>query len=111
MTKSQVSRQVELSLGGQMIRLRSDADEVYLKKLASYVDRKITSISKQTRTVSTQRVALLAALDIADEFFRSRERARGFRANVRSRSSKLLTLLESQPGDGKGAGAEVTRQL
>ncbi|MFH1809780.1 MAG: cell division protein ZapA [Pseudomonadota bacterium] len=107
MTKPQVHRQVELNLGGQTIRLRSDADEAYLGRLASYVDRKITTISRQTRTVTSQRAALLAALDIADEFFRSRERAQGFRNEVRERSSRLLNLLESQASSAEESPAAV----
>ena len=44
----------------------SDAD--YILKLAEYVDAKMRAVSEQTHTVDTARLAVLAALNIADEY-------------------------------------------
>ncbi|HUJ95586.1 MAG TPA: cell division protein ZapA, partial [Terriglobales bacterium] len=37
-------------------------------KLAEYVDAKMRAVSEQTHTVDTARLAVLAALNIADEY-------------------------------------------
>ena len=96
---TQARKQLAVTIAGQNIRVKSDGDDVYLQTLARYVEKKIQDISRQTRTVTTQRVALLAAMDIADEFFRAREMARGFRREVRERSQRMLDLLETQPAE------------
>lgn len=95
MEKQTASRHMEVTMVGQKFRVRSDADEVYVQSLANYVDKKIAEISRQTRAVTTRQVALLAALDIADEYFRARERSHDFRREVRRRSLRLLEMLEN----------------
>ncbi len=48
--------------------MRGDLDEKYIQKLAAYLDDKMRSIAGRTRTVDSLRVAILAALNIADEY-------------------------------------------
>ena len=48
--------------------MRGDLDEVYIQKLAQYLDSKMRAIADRTRTVDSLRVAVLAALNIADEY-------------------------------------------
>jgi len=95
-SKTGPRQQMEVTLSGQKVRVKTDADEKYVRSLAAYVDKKIAEISRQTRTVTTQRVALLVAMDIADEYFRTRSRARDFRREVKRRSDRLLEMLDDQ---------------
>ena len=44
------------------------SDAEYILKLAEYVDGKMRAVSEQTHTVDTARLAVLAALNIADEY-------------------------------------------
>ena len=44
------------------------SDPEYILKLAEYVDAKMRAVSEQTHTVDTARLAVLAALNIADEY-------------------------------------------
>ena len=48
--------------------MRGDLDEEYIQKLAQYLDAKMRAIAGRTRTVDSLRVAVLAALNIADEY-------------------------------------------
>jgi cell division protein ZapA len=48
--------------------MRGDLDQEYIQKLAQYLDTKMRSIAERTRTVDTLRVAMLAALNVADEY-------------------------------------------
>jgi cell division protein ZapA len=50
--------------------MRGDLDEAYIQKLAQYLDGKMRSIAERSRTVDTVRVAILAALNVADEYHR-----------------------------------------
>ena len=48
--------------------MRGDLNEEYIQKLARYLDTKMRSIAERTRTVDTVRVAILAALNVVDEY-------------------------------------------
>jgi cell division protein ZapA len=48
--------------------MRGDLNQEYIQKLAHYLDAKMRSIAERTRTVDTLRVAILAALNVADEY-------------------------------------------
>lgn len=48
--------------------MRGDLDEAYIQKLAHYLDAKMRSIAERTRTVDSLRVAILAGLNVADEY-------------------------------------------
>ncbi len=68
--KSGMSEQtIRVEIYNQTYSIRSDGDNEYIHELAEYVDRKMRDIASGTMTVETLKVAILAALHIADEFF------------------------------------------
>ena len=74
-------------MGGQL-------DPEYKRKLAQYVDEKMHEIADVTKTVDTQKVAVLAALAIADELH-SLQRDRGDHEQLmREQAERCLTLVE-----------------
>ena len=58
---------VRVEIFDQAYNLRG-SDAEYILKLADYVDSKMRAVAEQTHTVDTARLAVLAALNIADEF-------------------------------------------
>ena len=54
--------------------MRGDLNEAYIQRLAQYLDGKMRSIAERTRTVDTLRVAMLAALNVADEYHQLKAR-------------------------------------
>ena len=54
--------------------MRGDLNEQYIQKLARYLDTKMRSIAERTRTVDTVRVAILAALNVVDEYHQVKAR-------------------------------------
>ena len=48
--------------------MRGDLDPEYIQKLAKFLDARMRSVAERTRTVDSLRVAVLAALNIADEY-------------------------------------------
>jgi cell division protein ZapA len=63
-------------------------------ELASYVDGKIRSAAEATPTSDTVRIAVLAALNIADEFFRARDVERGWQQALSERVARVEHLLD-----------------
>ncbi len=60
-------RDVRVVIYDQEYKMRSDLDPEYIRKLAEYVDGKMRSIASRTQVVDSLRVAVLAALNLADE--------------------------------------------
>ena len=54
--------------------VRGDLDEAYIQKLGEFLDAKMRAIAGRTRTVDSLRIAVLAALNIADEFHQIKAR-------------------------------------
>jgi len=54
--------------------MRGDLNREYLEKLAQYLDGKMRSIAERTRTVDSLRVAILAGLNVADEYHQAQAR-------------------------------------
>jgi cell division protein ZapA len=89
-----MSGPVKVQIFGQTYAIRGELDEEYVQKLAAYVDEKMRAIADATATVDTQKLAVLAALAIADELH-STQKERGDREDMlREQAERCLTLVE-----------------
>jgi cell division protein ZapA len=77
-----------------MYNLSGDQDEEYFKELAAYVDGKMRTIAEQTHMVDSLKVAVLAALNIADEMFTVRQKQQEIEGPLRKRVEKCVALVE-----------------
>jgi len=85
---------VKVEIFGQTYSIRGELDENYVHKLARYVDEKMHAIASGGATVDTQKVAVLAALAIADELH-TLQKDRGDREDLmREQAERCLTLVE-----------------
>jgi cell division protein ZapA len=62
---------VQVEIFGQTYNLRADGDPAYVQDLAAWVDGKMREVARETKAVDTVRVAILTALNIADEHHKS----------------------------------------
>jgi cell division protein ZapA len=62
----------EVEIFGATYNVRGDGDPDYLTELAQFVDSRMREVAAQVATVDPMKIAILAALNIADEFFRYR---------------------------------------
>lgn len=85
-----------MTIAGQRYAVRTDSDETYVAQLAAYVDAKMREVRRATRLVPTHSVAILAALQIADELQRERRSRGELRREVRERSRAILRYLERE---------------
>ncbi len=63
----------EVEIFGQTYNVRGEGDPDYLKELARYVDARMREVAAEVATVDPMKIAILAALNIADEFSRFRK--------------------------------------
>jgi cell division protein ZapA len=97
------SGSVRVEIFDQVYNLRgSDAD--YIVKLAEYVDGKMRAVSEQTATVDSVRLAVLAALNIADEYHLLKRRLEPPSPEARQRASKLASALDEVLEDTRRTG-------
>ena len=69
-----MSSVITVEIAGQRYPIRSGLDERYVTELAAYVDQKMRAASDSAPASDMLGLAVLVALNIADEFFRERER-------------------------------------
>ena len=97
------SGSVRVEIFDQVYNLRgSDAD--YILKLAEYVDGKMRAVSEQTATVDSVRLAVLAALNIADEYHLLKRQLETPSPEARQRASKLASALDEVLQDTRRTG-------
>lgn len=65
---ARVEGDIRVTIYDQEYRMRGKLDPEYIRQLGEFVDAKMRSIAARTQTVDSLRVAVLAALNIADEF-------------------------------------------
>jgi len=102
-------RSVTVKIGGQEYRIRSDADEAWLKKVAAAVDDAMQRIRQHTDTVDSVDVAVLTSLNLARELLQLREDAEQAAKRVDPAGLRdLIELVEAELEFG-GAPAGTRR--
>ena len=88
------SRVVHVEVHGQRYPIRSALDPQYVAELAAYVDEKMRLAALETAAGDTLKVAVLAALNIADEFFRACSEVESDHAVLSRRAAALERILD-----------------
>ncbi|HJN45481.1 MAG: cell division protein ZapA [Acidobacteria bacterium] len=88
------SRVVTVEIMGQRYPIRSALDIEYITHLANYVDEKIQTATEHSTGGDTVRIAVLAALNIADEYFRARATEAHLGENLQERASEIEQLVD-----------------
>ena len=103
---------IRVEIYNQTYNIRSDGDSEYISQLAEFVDSRMREISSGTLTVDSLKVAILAALHIADELHRLKRLHEQADSQLASRSAecadmldrllKVRTTMEQQHSSGAG---------
>lgn len=94
---------VRVEIFDQAYNLRG-SDPDYILKLAEYVDGKMRAVSEQTHTVDTARLAVLAALNIADEYHLLKRNQDSGSSDYLRRAQSLSSALDEVLGEKRRAG-------
>jgi cell division protein ZapA len=96
-------RTVEIKVFGQTYTVKSDAEEGHIQEVARYVNEKMDEVLKKTRSVSTLNVAILTALNLADDLLKEKENRMKMFREIEMRSKDLAEKIDIQIG-GKESG-------
>jgi len=86
---------VKIDIYDQSYNVNADQKAEYVTELAAYVDLKMREVAEAARTVDSLKVAVLAALNIADELFTMRERQQQVEGPLRTRVEKCVAIVET----------------
>ena len=91
---SDSGRVVSVQINGQRYPIRSALDQEYVARLAAYVDERIRVAADASPSGDSLRLAVLAALNIADELFRCREAGRQRSGELTERTAALERMVD-----------------
>ncbi len=80
-------KKVVVEIFGEMYPLKSDEPADYVRRLAKLVDDNMRDVAKKTRSFSGTKIGVLAALHLADEYYK-----------LKKDYDELLALLEEPKG-------------
>jgi len=90
---SQTNGSVRVDIFDQAYNLKG-SDPEYITRLAEYVDAKMRSVASQTSTIDSLRLAVLAALNIADEYHLLKKKLDVSKSVPADRASHLMNALD-----------------
>ncbi len=89
------SRVIHVDIHGQRYAIRSALDGAYVCELAAYLDEKMRLAAAELQSADTMRIAVVAALNVADELFRARADSRGVEGRLLDRTAEIERLVDA----------------
>jgi cell division protein ZapA len=90
----QPENSTRIEIFDQSYQIRGEIEPGYVRQLAAYVDKKMREIADASKTVDSVKVAVMTALNIADELFQERENSRKLDSIVYDKSIECSRLLD-----------------
>ncbi len=90
---------IHVDIQGQHYAVKSDLDPAYIMKLSTYVDERMRRAAVEVASADSVRVAVIAALNIADELFRARADGSSLQQDVLKRTTEIEQLLDAALND------------
>jgi cell division protein ZapA len=91
-------RLVEIKVFGQTYTVKTDAEENYIQEVAKHVNEKMEEVLRKTKSVSTLNVAILTALNIADDLLKEREKRIALLREIEAKSRDLVEKIDVNIG-------------
>ena len=89
----------QIQIFGQTYNIQGGSDPTQTREAAEVVDQKMGMIASQLRSPDGYRIAVLAALHLADEYISLHRKFDALEEQVESKSSHISELLDEMEGD------------
>ncbi len=109
MDKTGKERLVEIKVFGQTYTVKTDAEEEHIQRVARYVNEKMDEVTRNTKSVSSLSVAILTALNIADDLIREREKRIALLQEVEKKSKDLTEKINRNIGGNEARESIITK--
>ena len=88
---------VRVTIFGQDYTVKAPADSTYIKSIAKYVDEKMREVQQGlSDPQSTTRISMLAAMNIADEYFSSRNDKDKFTSEIEGKVHSIIEVIDDE---------------
>lgn len=94
-----------VTIFGRTYQLQGEEDAAYLERLAAIVDRKMSEVAEATGTADTLKVAILASLNIVDDYLKAGGPATDGSPELGSRITQLVARLDAALASSESTGA------
>ena len=92
---SEDGNQIKITIFGQEYSVKAPADPTYIKKIAEYVESKMREVqSGVSSTQSSNRIAILSAMNITDELFNARKKVDSDDSDIEEKITSLIELID-----------------
>ncbi len=91
-------KSVTVKIYGHEYTLKGEANAEYVQKVAKFVDGRMQEIADSSSVASTAKIAILAAINIADELLRERQKRHEALALLDEKTGQIAQLLEKEVG-------------
>ena len=85
---------ISVKIFGREYKIKGHADKGYIEEMANYVDKKMKELAGNASLPSQDTLAILAALNIADELFRERGVSSEMFSSVEQKADHLIALVD-----------------
>jgi cell division protein ZapA len=113
-TRGDLPPSIRVEIYNQTYSIRSDGDSEYIMRLADFVDKRMREIASGTLTVDSLKVAILAALHIADELHRLKAVHESTDQQIALRSAECTEMLDrwlrSKSNDNTTTNQPITQK-
>jgi cell division protein ZapA len=96
---------VSVEIAGQRYPIRSNLDASYVAELAAYVDQKMRAAADAVPASDMLGLAVLVAMNIADECFRARQQQSSTSGELNERALRLERLVDDALGSLQASSA------
>lgn len=89
-----MKKEIEIKVMGQKFLVRSESSNEYVAEVAKYVDQKMNEVVRGAHSVATMNVAILTAMNIADEFLKYKSQKDGKMKMTEEKIKDIIELID-----------------
>jgi cell division protein ZapA (FtsZ GTPase activity inhibitor) len=95
----EAKKSVRVRIFGEEFPIKSEAEPEYTKKVAEYVDSMMRNVNKGMKSTDARIVAVLAAMSITDELFRTRRGLTMLGDELKRKTKAIIDLIDEGDAD------------
>lgn len=91
-------RSIEVEIFGNRYTLKTEFPEEQVKRVAAYVDGKMREVAEGTKSVDSLHIAILTALNIAQDYLQERGNAEQLLQQIEEKTDRLEEFIALKMG-------------
>ena len=84
---------ITVDIYGSEYTIKGKESPEYIREIAGYVNKKMDDLSKKSALISPQKVAILSAVNITDEYFKLKSEKQGNKSQIREKTKSIYNLV------------------